>query len=49
MSGYAVSSVSAFWCGTVTGLGLGSLCYLFARPLLSIYITDSPQAIEYGH
>ena len=35
-------------CGTVTGLGLGSLCYLFARPLLSIYITDSPQAIEYG-
>lgn len=34
----------------VTGIGIvfGSLVYIFARPLLSIYITDSAQAIEYG-
>lgn len=35
-------------CVTATGLFLGTLWYLFARPLLSIYITDSPEAIEYG-
>lgn len=34
----------------VTGVGflLSPLVYIFARPLLSIYITDSAQAIEYG-
>ena len=33
---------------TVVGLSLGSLCYAFGRKLLGIYITDSPEAIEYG-
>ena len=31
-----------------TGLVLGSLLYLFAEPLLSIYINDSAQAILHG-
>ena len=35
-------------CVTVLGLVLGSLMYLAGRPLLAIYITDSPAAIEYG-
>ena len=35
-------------CVTVVGLVLGSLACFFGRQLLSIYITDSPQAIEYG-
>ena len=35
-------------CVSVTGVVLGGLFYLFSEPLLSIYITDSPQAIEYG-
>ena len=30
------------------GILLGVLVYIFAKPLLSIYITDSPLAIEYG-
>ncbi len=35
---------------TVTGVGLvlGNLIYLFGRPLLGIYINDSPEAIEFG-
>ncbi len=35
---------------TVTGVGLilGNLTYLFGRPLLGIYINDSPEAILYG-
>lgn len=33
---------------TVFGLVAGSSVWLFGRDLLSIYITDSPQAIEYG-
>lgn len=32
----------------VCGLISGVLFYAFGKPLLSIYITDSPQAIEYG-
>jgi len=32
----------------VTGVTLGSTVYLAARPILGIYITDSPEAIEYG-
>ena len=32
----------------VTGILLGGGIYLFARPLLGIYITDSPDAIAYG-
>ena len=32
----------------VCGLIAGALVYAFARPLLSIYITDSAKAIEYG-
>ena len=35
-------------CVTVVGLSVGSLVFAFARPLLSIYITDSPEAISYG-
>ena len=33
---------------TVVGLTLGFAAWAFGRQLLSIYITDSPQAIEYG-
>jgi len=33
---------------TVVGLSMGCLFNLFGRSLLSIYITDSPLAIEYG-
>lgn len=35
-------------CVTVVGLILGVLTAVFARPLLSIYITDSKDAIEFG-
>lgn len=35
-------------CVTVTGLVFGTAAYFFSRPLLGIYITDSPAAIEYG-
>ena len=35
-------------CVTVAGLVLGSLAYAFGPALLSIYITDSPEAISYG-
>ncbi len=35
-------------CVLVDGLLLGGLAYLFAEPLLSIYITDSTAAIGYG-
>ena len=35
-------------CTTVVGLVLGTVAYLLGRPLLGIYITDSPEAIEYG-
>jgi len=35
-------------CAVVAGLVLGGACVLFARPLLCIYITDSPEAIEIG-
>ncbi len=40
--GCCLACVSAF------GITLGVLGYIFGRPLLSIYITDSPEAIEYG-
>lgn len=33
---------------TVAGLTAGTLVYIFAEPLLSIYITDSAEAIGYG-
>ena len=33
---------------TVVGFTLGLLSVIFARPLLGIYITDSPEAIEHG-
>ncbi len=33
---------------TVVGLLLGGGIYLFGKPLLGLYITDSPEAIEYG-
>lgn len=32
----------------VTGASLGALAYLFGRPLLSMYISDSQEAIKYG-
>ena len=35
-------------CVTVVGLVLGFAAWAFGRQLLGIYITDSPQAIEYG-
>lgn len=33
---------------TVVGVVMGTLGYTFSRPLLGIYITDSPEAIEVG-
>lgn len=35
-------------CVTVVGLGTGLLAYTLGPTLLSIYITDSPEAIAYG-
>lgn len=35
-------------CVTVVGIGLGTLVYAFGPTLLSIYITDSTEAISYG-
>ena len=35
-------------CAGVSGLVVGNLAYIFGDKLLSIYITDSPQAISYG-
>ena len=35
-------------CVAVVGMAAGSLGFTFGRQLLSIYITDSPEAIEYG-
>ena len=35
-------------CVTVVGLGMGFLAYSLGPTLLSIYITDSPEAISYG-
>ncbi|MDY3225420.1 MAG: MATE family efflux transporter [Candidatus Faecousia sp.] len=35
-------------CVTVVGLSFGYAVWLLGQQLLSIYITDSPQAIEYG-
>lgn len=41
---YIISALSA----TVIGLVIGLLIFVFAKPLLSIYITDSTEAIAYG-
>ena len=35
-------------CVTVVGIGAGLITYSFAPTLLSLYITDSPEAISYG-
>lgn len=35
-------------CAFVSALFLGTLMYIFGRPLLSLYISDSAEAIEYG-
>ena len=35
-------------CASITGIIGGVLLYTFRQPLLSIYITDSPEAIAYG-
>ncbi len=35
-------------CTSVVGALLGAITVLFARPLLRIYITDSPEAIDFG-
>ncbi len=35
-------------CSFISALTLGSLMYIFGRPLLSLYISDSVEAIEYG-
>lgn len=39
---------TSFACVTVVGITASIILYTFARPLLSIYITDSESAIEYG-
>jgi len=35
-------------CVAINGIIFGLGIYIFAEPLLSIYITDSPEAIQYG-
>lgn len=35
-------------CVLIVGVTLGGLCYAFAEPLLSIYLTDEPAAIVHG-
>lgn len=35
-------------CAAVSGIALGGLAYLFGRPLLAVYISDSASAINYG-
>lgn len=35
-------------CATVVGLVLGTTVYFLGKPLLGLYITDSPEAIQYG-
>ncbi len=35
-------------CGSLTGLILGGICFVFGKQLLGIYITDSPEAIAVG-
>ncbi len=35
-------------CVTVAGVLVGTLCVALSKPLLSVYITDSPLALEYG-
>ena len=44
---YKYMYVSAI-CVFVVGFGLGLLGVLFSKPLLGIYITDSPEAMEYA-
>ena len=39
---------TCFRISAVLGLVLGTVTYIFGRPLLGIYITDSPEAIAYG-
>ena len=39
---------TCFACATVVGMAVAGGIYLFAKPLLALYITDSPQAISYG-
>ncbi len=45
-----IKNVLIICLGSVFAVGLlcGGGVYIFGKPLLSIYITDSPQAIEYG-
>jgi len=38
----------SLWCMLIGGATLCVLVTVFARPLLSIYITDSPEAMDYG-
>ena len=40
--------VCCLGCAAMTGLVLGGLAYGFGQPLLSLYITDSTEAIGYG-
>ena len=40
--------VCCLGCAATTGLVLGGLAYGFGQPLLSLYITDSTEAIGYG-
>lgn len=45
-----IKKVFAYCLGlaTAAGLSLGGLAVIFSKPLLSIYITDSPESIKYG-
>ena len=40
--------VCCLGCAATTGLVLGGLSWIFGQPLLSLYITDSPEAIRWG-
>ena len=39
---------TAIACASVTAVLLGVVSVIFAKPLLGIYITDSPEAIDFG-
>lgn len=42
-----ITFISLGWCAAITFV-LGAIMTYFSRPLLAFYITDSPEAIEWG-
>lgn len=42
------SIITCIGCVTIVGLALGGAMVMFARPLLGIYITDSPEAVDFA-